>query len=307
MYSHNRTGEISINLAFLKASFSNENTRANLALMTGTYSNANLAAEPGVLKNIFEANAGVRISKQRQLWIDAGVLPSHIGSESAVGKDNWTLTRSLAADNSPYYEAGARLSYSSENKKWYTAVLWLNGWQRIQRVAGNHTPAFGTQATFTPTEKLLFNSSTFIGSDQPDSLRRMRYFHNLYSVVQLTQWLGLTLGLDLGWEQKEKESKTLNHWYTPLLILRMKIRDNRYFALRSEHYNDKASVIVSTANGVPFSVWSHSANLDMSLNRKLLWRVEGKWMKSRHPIFLQPDGDYKKWNLSASTALCFSW
>ena len=46
VYSHNRTGEVSINLAFLKASFTRARTRANLAVMAGTYSNANLAAEP---------------------------------------------------------------------------------------------------------------------------------------------------------------------------------------------------------------------------------------------------------------------
>jgi hypothetical protein len=32
--------------------------------MTGTYANANLAAEQGVLKNIFEANAGVKVIKK---------------------------------------------------------------------------------------------------------------------------------------------------------------------------------------------------------------------------------------------------
>jgi len=84
IYSHNRTNEVNLNLGFIKAAYDSGMIRANLAVMAGTYANANLAAEPGVLKNIFEANAGVKLSKTENLWIDAGIFSSHIGFESAV-------------------------------------------------------------------------------------------------------------------------------------------------------------------------------------------------------------------------------
>jgi hypothetical protein len=77
---------------------------------------------------------------------------SHIGFESAIGKDCWNLTRSILADNSPYYESGAKLSYTSKNEKWFISGLILNGWQRIQRVEGNNLPAFGHQLTFKPIQ-----------------------------------------------------------------------------------------------------------------------------------------------------------
>ncbi len=60
IYSHNRHNEVTLNLGYFKGTYHAPNVRANLALMAGTY--ANLAAEPGVLKNIFEANIGVRLS-----------------------------------------------------------------------------------------------------------------------------------------------------------------------------------------------------------------------------------------------------
>ncbi len=63
IYSHNRSNEVNLNFGFLKAAYASSNVRANLALGAGTYMNANLAAEPGVLRNIFEANAGVKLSK----------------------------------------------------------------------------------------------------------------------------------------------------------------------------------------------------------------------------------------------------
>ena len=84
--------------------------RANLALMAGTYAQDNLSAEQDALKLINEANVGFKISKTKNIWIDAGIMPSHIGWESAIGKDNMNLTRSLAAENSPYFETGAKIS-----------------------------------------------------------------------------------------------------------------------------------------------------------------------------------------------------
>lgn len=120
----------------------------------------------------------LRLSKNKKLWIDGGVFPSHIGFESFVGIDCWNLTRSLLAVNSPYYESGIKLSYTSDKNKWFLSTLAFNSWQRLQRQAGKTVPAFGHQLIIKPDEKLLFNSSFFIGSEAPDSVRRMRYFHN---------------------------------------------------------------------------------------------------------------------------------
>ncbi len=134
MYNHKRHNEFNINLALIKSSYNANKVRANLGLMVGTYPEYNLAAEPGLLKQIYEANLGTKVFNQINLWIDAGVFPSHIGFESAISKECWTLTRSILAENSPYYEAGIRGSYTSKNEKWYLSILLLNGWQRIKRV-----------------------------------------------------------------------------------------------------------------------------------------------------------------------------
>ncbi len=74
MYSHNRHNEFNLNLGFVKAAYSTERVHGNLALAAGTYMNANYAAEPGVLKNIYEANAGVKISKKKTYGLTAVYL-----------------------------------------------------------------------------------------------------------------------------------------------------------------------------------------------------------------------------------------
>jgi hypothetical protein len=89
VYSHTRNNEANLNLGFIKAVYSKDNVRGNLALAAGTYMNSNYAAETGVMKNMFEANVGIKLSKKKNLWLDAGIFPSHIGFESAIGKDCW--------------------------------------------------------------------------------------------------------------------------------------------------------------------------------------------------------------------------
>jgi hypothetical protein len=307
IYSHNRTNEVNINLGLIQASYNNGKIRANAGFMAGTYANANLATEPGVLKNIYEVNAGAKISKQQDVWIDAGVMPSHIGFESAIGRDCWTLTRSMAADNSPYYESGIKISNNSRDQRWYTALLLLNGWQRIQRIDGNSTVAFGTQVSFKPSDKILLNSSTFIGNDKPDTVRQMRYFHNFYGIAQLSGKLGLTVGFDAGIEQKQKGKTAMNVWYTPVIILRNQLSENKFISCRAEYYNDKNGVIISTPNNHSFSVLGLSANFDWSLAKELLWRLETKWMRSENPVFINHNGVYNTSNISTTTAFCFSF
>lgn len=305
-YSHNRHNEVNLNLGFVKAAYQKENVRANLALMTGTYANANLAAEPGVLKNIFEANAGVKISKKKNIWVDAGIFASHIGFESAIGKDCWNLTRSILADNSPYYESGGKISYTSDNGKWFFSGLLLNGWQRIQRVDGNSTLAFGHQLTFKPNSKITLNSSSFIGNDKPDSLKQIRYFHNFYGTFQLTDKLALATGFDIGTEQKSKGSRQYNTWYSPVVILKISPDAKNSIALRAEYYNDVNGVIINTGTPNGFKTWGYSANYDYLINDNVIWRIEARGFSGKDKIF-ENKGKSVNNNYFLTTAITISF
>lgn len=306
VYSHNRHNEVNLNLGYLKAAYDNSTVRANLALAMGTYMNANYAAEPGVLKNIYEANAGVKISKNKNLWVDAGIFSSHLGFESAVGKDNWTLTRSLFADNSPYFETGAKISYTTDNGKWFLSGLVLNGWQRIQRVNGNNTPAFGHQLTYKPNSKITINSSSFIGNDKPDSLRQMRYFHNLYGVFQLSKKVALTTGFDIGTEQKSKGSSQYNIWYTPLMIVKFSPNEKQNIAARIEYFNDENGVMIGTTTPNGFKTWGFSINYDYVISNNVMWRIEGRGLTSKDKVFTLNDKANNN-NFFVTTSLAISF
>ncbi len=295
IYSHNRHNELNINHAYIKLNYSAQRLRANVALMAGTYANANLAAEPGVIKNIYEANAGINLLKKKQLWLDAGIFGSHIGFESAVGKDCWNMTRSILADNSPYYESGLKLTYAADNGNFLASALVLNGWQRIQRVGGSSLPSFGWQVQGTVAGKLVLNSSSFIGTDKPDSSRQMRYFHNLYAIYNPVSQFGLTLGFDIGAEQQAKGSKQYNLWYSPVLIARITPIEKLAIAARVEYYSDRKGVIIATGTPNGFETLGYSLNIDVIPIANAMIRVEGRLLQSRKDdIFEQRSGSFTK-------------
>jgi len=305
MYAYNKTHELALNLGYIKASFQTGRVRANIALAAGSYMNANYAAEPGVLKNIYEADAGVKISGKSNLWIDAGVMPSHIGFESAAGKDCWTLTRSIAAESSPYFETGTRLSYTSRNNKWYLAVLLLNGWQRIEMTAGNNMPSFGHQVTFKPNDRLTLNSSSFIGSDKPDSAHQWRFFHDLYMQYQPGKAFGFIAGLDIGAAQKMKESRSYNCWYAPVIIGKYAMSDRSSVAIRAEYYRDKNGAVIATALPDGFGVFGYSVNYDLKIGAHALWRIEARGFSGKDNLFIN-DGIPVKNDLFFTTSLAVS-
>lgn len=305
-YSHSRHNEFNLNLGFVKAAYSTDKVRANFALGTGTYMNSNYSAEPGVLKNIYEANAGIKLSKNKNLWLDAGIFASHIGFESAVSKDCWVLTRSILAENTPFYESGAKLTYISNNSKWLLSALIMNGWQHIQRPDGNNSPAFGTQITFTPNSNITLNYSTFIGNDKPDTAKQMRYFHNLYGVFHLNDKFHITTGFDYGMEQKAEGSNEYNAWYSPVIIVKINLNDQWSVSGRGEYYMDEKGVIIATGTTNGFQTTGYSLNLDCKLRENAVWRIEGRTLNSKDKIFSKEEGVVNT-NTFVTTSLAVSF
>lgn len=307
LYNHNRHNEFNINLAFLKFVVNHEKYRANLAIHAGTYSNDNYAEEPGFLKNIFEATIGLALDKKNKLWLDVGIMPSHIGFESAISSDNMNLTRSLLAENSPYFLAGAKLTYAP-NDKIELAGLVVNGWQRIQRLNGNSMLSFGSQLKYTPTEKFTINWSTFVGTDDPDSLRRMRYFSNLYGQVNFTEKVALIAGFDVGMQQKFKNSSDENVWFSPVIIAQFKLTNHWKTAIRAEYYEDKAGVIIPTGTFNGFMTTGVSVNVDYAPTENILCRLEGRWLNSKDKIFESKAStfSYNNFILGVSIAIKFA-
>jgi hypothetical protein len=312
LYNHKRNREVNINLAFIKGVYVSKRVRANLALQVGTYAQYNYAAEQNLVKNIYEANVGVKLSAKKDLWLDAGIFSSHIGFESAISKDCWTLTRSILAENSPYYLSGAKLTYNTSNGKWTLLGSVLNGWQRVAKLPGYSGPSVSTQVQLRPSPNVTLNWSMFIGSDRPDSLKQGRIFNNFYAIINPTGKLGAILGFDIGADRKpiasgdQRVGRGSYVWYSPVVIVRLATSDKSYLAGRIEYYNDKNGVIIAISTPYRFQTWGYSINYDYAILPNALFRIEGKVYSSKDTIFETASG-LGGTNMSLTTSLAVSF
>ncbi|GAB3775957.1 porin [Spirosoma horti] len=312
LYNHKRNREVNVNLAFIKGAYSSDRVRANLAIQVGTYAQYNYAAEQPLVRNIYEANAGVKLSKTKDLWLDAGIFSSHIGFESAISKDCWTLTRSILAENSPYYLSGAKLTYNTPNGKWTVLGSVLNGWQRIAKLPGYSGPSLSTQVQYKPNANLVLNWSSFLGSDRPDSLKQTRFFNNFYAIINSNRRVSAILGFDLGADRKpigpgnRRVGSGSYVWYSPVAIVRYSVSDVIKLAGRVEYYDDKNGVIIATGTPNGFKTWGYSLNVDYAILPNALFRVEGKVYDSQDAIF-DSKTSLSKTNAALTTSLAVSF
>lgn len=282
-YNYKKHNQLNVNLAFIKASYQNKRLRSNMALMTGNYAMYNLSAEPNWAKPLLEANVGFKPFRKQSFWMDAGVMPSHIGFESAIGSDCWNLTRSILAENSPYYETGIKFSYTNKKENIYLGLHVLNGWQRIAIPNWNQKPSFGMQVNYKPSEKLNFNYSNFIGHIRIDGTEAFRTLHNLYAIYDASSKLSFIFGFDIG-TQKEVFTNTAV-WYTPVIISKINLNNKSKIAGRLEFYSDKDQAIISTTTPNGYQTIGTSVNYDYQISSKVLWRAELKRYNSKEPIF----------------------
>ena len=239
----------------------------------------------------------MKLSKKQNLWLDAGIMPSHIGFESAIGADCWTLSRSLVAENSPYFETGTKLSFLNKKGNWTMAAMLLNSWQRTHRPDGYQKPAVGLQLNYKPTDQLTLNYSNFIGSDKPDDAVTRRIYHDFYAIWEAGS-VGIIAGCDVGSEEG------IGEWVAPVLVLRTSFSEKWRLAGRLEYFHDPRQVLVSTGTKNGFRTMGYSVNFDFSVTKKALLRFEGRSLSSKDAIFPAGKNDKETGNFALMVALC---
>ena len=302
IYNYNRHNEFNLNLGYLGLSASHEKYRANLKFHTGTYVIDNYSSEPELLRLVHDANVGLSLNKKNNLWLDVGIFGgSFIGFESTLGFENMNLAPSILSENVPYFISGASISYKPKN--WTLAFWWINGWQRIKRVEGNSLPSFGTQVQYEKN-KWQFGWSTFLGTDDPDSTRRMRFFNHLNANYQLSDRWKLVGAFDIGLQQESKGSSKYNEWIGIAAVLEYKMAEKWFSILRYEYYSDPDEVIISTTPKAGFSTSSFTLSFRHHLNRLLIAKMEARYFNSPKDVFPK-DGAFVNNNLFIAGAILF--
>jgi hypothetical protein len=298
--SMNRHNEVSINLAMLDFRYNSERIRARFAPGFGSYMNANYAAETGGMKYLVEANAGVRIFKNKDIWIDFGILGSPYTNESCISRDHFMYTRSLAPEYVPYYLSGAKVSVPVHNK-WNLYFYILNGWQQI--ADQNKAKSLGMQVEFRPNSTNLINWDFYAGNERSDDFpeNRMRFFTDMYWIYNPEGRFSLTSCAYVGVQYREAPQH--NHqalWWQFNLIGRYRVAKNTSLAVRFEHFNDSHAAqirnIVSASSG--FKATGGGLCLNRNLFENALFRLEGRYLYSMKEAFQSAEGTPRRSSVS---------
>ena len=298
--NHKRNNSLSTNILIGKAAYTNKSFRSTLGLMIGDYSTFNLINEKEWAKHIYEAQAGLLLSSNKNIWLDIGIMPSHIGFESVIGKDCWNATRSILAENSPYYETGAKISYTSEDTDFQSSLLLLHGWQNISAHNLSSFPAIGIQIQSKLNKNTILNYSNYIGYSKPEYLNKIRTYHNFYLIYGQDNRLSLITGLDIGTDNKNNQ---YDFWFSPILIARYTINPTIQASCRLEYFNDSKGLIIPTNDIRGFNMKGFSTNVDYHIYKDCLIRIEGKLFHSDTEIL----GTKEQSNLSITSSISYTF
>ncbi|MFY8079149.1 MAG: outer membrane beta-barrel protein, partial [Flavobacteriales bacterium] len=266
LFSHTSTNHFALNTAVLDFKYSSERLKTQLSLVEGTYANKVTSAEPIGFGALYVGNISYKLSPSKDLWLQAGVFPSHIGLESAIGFSNLSMTRSLAAENSPYYESGLNLQYTSNNNKWFGSLLLLNGWQTMSLMPQQALPGLGTQIQFKPNSKITLNHSTYLGEVAVLDSSQLRFFQNMYASILLKDKWTVQLQADYGMQETGNDGfdKT---WMTGFFGISYQLNKKLALVGRAELLRDKNKLVIS---GVNNDLWGYSFNINYLLDEHLM-------------------------------------
>jgi hypothetical protein len=303
--SMNRHNEATINLAFIEIEYQSDRIRGRFVPGFGTFINANNQAEPGTLKNILEGSVGYKLFRNKDIWIDFGVLGSPYTNESAISRDQLMYTRSFAPEYVPYYLAGAKVTLPINNK--LTGYLYLiNGWQQIQDQ--NRGKSIGTQLEYRLNEKNLFNWNTYIGDERsemnPDF--RMRYFTDVYWIYNSGERWSFTSSAYVGIQETvQNTSPSEGLWWQYNLIGRYSFSDFASLSGRIEYFSDPNAIqITSIIPDQKFETYSTGLTLNLTPEPNLMFRFEGRYFFSKNDVFVDSSLnplDSKIWLISNVT------
>ncbi len=289
--SHSRHNEFNVNLACITARYATDHVRGVFTPGFGTYMNANYTAERITLQNLVEANIGVRVFKDKDIWLDAGVLPSPYTNETAFALDQATLTRSLAPEFVPYYLSGARLTLPL-GKRWNLYAYLLNGWQQIQDM--NAPLAVGSWIEFKPNDRLSIHWNNYYGYEGSEvaPANRFRTFTDAYAIWSPNKRWSCTASVYMGWQERSvNDTSSTDRWWQANVTAKHFLKNGSAFYARAERFSDPGSVMVTPITGVSgFEVYSATIGHERSITDAVKFRVEARMFQADDKVYLR-DGD----------------
>jgi hypothetical protein len=236
-----RTNQIGLNVARIGMAYSAYRVKANLGLFWGDIPASTL--EP-TFPMISDANVGIRI--HNGLWLELGVFPTHIGSESLLPRDNLISSLAIATWHEPFFFTGAKLNWEVSDRI-DIQLIGLNNYNTQVDVRQRMEKAVGLYVRFRPTEQTRFCFSNYLDNypkrNSADSTGRRLFIYNNLHFGWDNGKFSLLLGGDFGAQENaelpSKEQKIGTAFiYNGLAIFKYYIKPAFSVALRYENFNN---------------------------------------------------------------------
>lgn len=271
-----RAGELGLNVASLGLRASEGSFGGELVVIFGPAAEVLHAGEPGgpgVLRNVQTAFATWR--PVAWLELGAGLYPSHIGFETFASKDNFTLTRGLMAELSPYYQSGLRVA--ADLSGGFSAQLHVvNGWQLASD--DNDGKTLGLQLAWAG-QGVGVAVNGLAGPETAASLWRV--FGDVVITAQPATWLSLAATADAAWQEGPGAGAAASTWVAAGLHARVAPVDALAFFARVEWFRDDDGVI----SGVARSLAEGTIGVEWRPATRLIVKLEGRYDHATAPSF----------------------
>lgn len=275
-------GQVAVDLAVISGQWSSERFDARLALQAGTWADVNYVDGDEGWKVVHEANVRFRVDSV--FSVIAGIVPSNIGHESSINARNFTLSRSLNADLTPYFMTGAGviLRPSADLK---FAVYAVNGWQRI--TDNNGQLSGGTTVEWQPSASTTVSWNTYVGNDEPDGQARLRIHNNAWIDHAFSPTVQAVLMGDVSLLRNRLNGGFDAAWYVGLKGAWQPSEIVR-FAVRTEAMNDPDNVLARS--GPAFETIGMSLGVDLLPVEPVMVRFEVRSLHASQEVFPSSDG-----------------
>jgi hypothetical protein len=285
--SANRHNEVNVNLAYLDFRYQSDNIRARFIPGFGTFMNTNNANEPGTLRNIVEANAGVKPFRDKNIWIDFGVISSPYTHENAISREQLMYTRSLGTEYVPYYLSGAKITLPANDKLTFYVYV-INGWQQMVDV--NNGKSVATQLEFRPNPKHLINWNTYFGDERSTSSSnyRMRYLADLYWIYKSGNKISITTSFTAGLQEEVDVThhQVPFYWWQGNFIMAFHFTPSLSLAGRLEYFSDPGHVMINAYMQDGFVGGSTGLCLNYAMADHAMLRLESRHFLAENTQFL---------------------
>lgn len=287
-----RLNQIALNLAWFGVGYTNERVRLQLTTGFGTFMRDNYANENVLNRFLLESYGGFKLSKKKGIWLDVGIFTSPYTYETPISKDQLLYSRSLAAENAPYYISGLRLTLPL-SKKFTLTLYGINGWQTINfNNASARSIAFASQLQYKVKPNLSLYWNTFAGdAGSPNQQWLSARYFNDFSLVYTSKKWDVSATAYLGLQGVYNSWGVDYAWYSLNTSARYKFDNHFSLAGRLEYFSDPNGILTAPnqLQTRPAEFVSGSLGFNYAPVKNVLFRLEGRGYGGHSGSFMRGD------------------